>query len=479
MSSPAVPEVRAVEAAEEPAATGSAVGAPVAKAAGPSGPPAALVISDEQNVSGRTVTGVLFEGKDLLEIPIEELLALSVSSLEPADSLINDTCYEILKTEAERWHRSADLAQEHVHSIQSVMNQLVEMRATDPAQPLEETRVPTDFEEYGGQSHAELAAKHQGMVVRLQQLRSGGSFWGYVYFSALSALPDTVRQTTLSSTEGLQDLLRWSVGRFSKLSMLFEQLGDYIGRISESEAQMKQHFSATVTQLHDLANGVVGLSSSVRHCQDEMLKTSRATSKSMSDTLWQVSGTGKTVNAPLKEVILGVSKVVSQLDGTATKQAKSLEKITSLLEKLNGSMEALIDVERHKSSLVSQMRSGSVPVPGGGVTNIPPPGPASGPAASSPSNAAPGMAAGAPPATLGTAGLFTPQTPQTPNVQPKLMPSSLTPPAPSALPPPPVFTPPPVFGTGPASAPVVSPSWKRVRVQDGSWNWAEAGQGDI
>ena len=171
--------------------------------------------------------------------------------------------------------------------------------------------------------------------------------------------------------------------------------------------------------------------------------------------------------------------MVSQLDGTATKQAKSLEKITSLLEKLNGSMEALIDVERHKSSLVSQMRSGSVPVPGGGATNIPPPGPASGPAASSPSTAGPGMAAGAPPATLGTAGLFTQQTPQTPNVQPKLMPSSLTPPAPSGFPPPPAFTPPPVFGTGPASAPVVSPSWKRVRLQDGSWNWAEADQGDI
>ena len=155
---------------------------------------------------------------------------------------------------------------------------------------------------------------------------------------------------------------------------------------------------------------------------------------------------------------MGVSKVVSQLDGTVTKQSKSLEKVTTLLEKLNSSMEALVEVERRKSSMVAQMRSGSAPGTGGGSTGIPPPGPnpgpasgpASGPAISTPATAAPAMAAGLPQATLGTGGLFTPQTP---NVQPKLMPSTLAPPAPSAFPPPPGFTPPPVFGSGPPSVP--------------------------
>ena len=479
MSSPAVPEVRAVEVAEEPAAAGSMMEAPVAKAAGPPGPPAPMLVSDEPDISGRTVHGVFLEGKDLLEIPVEELLALSASALEPAESLINDTCYEMPKVEAERWHRAADLAQDHVYSLQTHMDQLVKLHSADPSQPLEETRVPTDSEDHGV-SHAELARKRQEILVRQQQLRSGAAFWGYVYFQSLSALPDTVRHTTLGTTDGLHDLLRWSVGRFSKLSELFGQLGDYVGQLSESDAKTQQHFVTTVTQLRDLANGVVGLSTSVRHCQDEMLKSARATAKSMSDTLWQVSGTGKTVNTPLKEVIMGVSKVVSQLDGTVTKQSKSLEKITTLLEKLNGSMEALIDVERQKSSMVAQMRGGSVLGTGGGSASTTAPGPipvpATGPAASSPSPAAPAMAAGNPQATLGTGGLFTPQTP---NVQPKLMPSSLTPPAPSSFPPPPMFTPPPVFGPGPASVPVPSPSWKRVRLADGSWNWAEADQGDI
>ena len=147
-----------------------------------------------------------------------------------------------------------------------------------------------DSEDYGGLSHADLARKHQGMVARLQQLRCGATFWGHVYFQSLSALPDSVRHTTLGTTDGLHDLLRWSVGRFSKLSELFGQLGDYVGQLSESDAKTQQHFVTTATQVHDLANGIVGLSSSVRHCQDEMLKSARATAKSMSDTLWQVSG---------------------------------------------------------------------------------------------------------------------------------------------------------------------------------------------
>ena len=84
---------------------------------------------------------------------------------------------------------------------------------------------------------------------------------------SISQCTPSVRHTTLGTTDGLHDLLRWSVGRFSKLSELFGQLGDYVGQLSESDAKTQQHFVTTATQLHDLANGIVGLSSSVRHCQ--------------------------------------------------------------------------------------------------------------------------------------------------------------------------------------------------------------------
>ena len=55
-SPPAVPEVRVMDAAEDPAAAGSMTGAPmeapVAKAAGPAGPPVPVMIPDEPNISG-------------------------------------------------------------------------------------------------------------------------------------------------------------------------------------------------------------------------------------------------------------------------------------------------------------------------------------------------------------------------------------------------------------------------------------------
>ena len=59
-----------MDAAEEPAATGSVMDAPaagsvleapVAKAAGPAGPPPPVMVPDEPNLSGSTVHGVLLE----------------------------------------------------------------------------------------------------------------------------------------------------------------------------------------------------------------------------------------------------------------------------------------------------------------------------------------------------------------------------------------------------------------------------------
>ena len=134
-----------------------------------------------------------------------------------------------------------------------------------------------------------------------------------------------------------------------------------------------------------------------------MLKSARATAKSMSDTLWQVSGTGKTVNTPLKEVIMGVSKVVSQLDGTVTKQSKSLEKITTLLETLCSSMKELISVEQKKSTLVAQVSQAAKATSMTGTPTTPASVPGIAPPGSAPSGfVTPPTTGGAPQATLGT-----------------------------------------------------------------------------
>ena len=70
-------------------------------------------------MNGHTVTGPLMVDVDLLEVPLDNLLALGMGSAEPSDDLVSNTCFEVSKAESERWHRAAYAAQETVYAIQS------------------------------------------------------------------------------------------------------------------------------------------------------------------------------------------------------------------------------------------------------------------------------------------------------------------------------------------------------------------------
>ena len=191
---------------------------------------------------------------------------------------------------------------------------------------------------------------------------------------------------------------------------------------------------------------------------------------------------------------MGVSKVVSQLDGTVTKQSKSLEKISTLLEMLCSSMKELISVEQKKSTLVSQMSQAAKATSMAGTPTTPASVPGIAPPGSAPSGlVTPPTTGGAPQATLGTGHVAS----TSPPPAPKLMPTNLTPPMPSGFPPVPAFMG-QNYGTTPAAGCTSTPmtpatsasgsdggpppphwNWKRVRLADGSWAWAEPGQGDV
>ena len=141
-------------------------------------------------------------------------------------------------------------------------------------------------------------------------------------------------------------------------------------------------------QLHELSNGVIGLSSSIRHTQDEQLKAARQSAKSLGDVQWQLSGVGKSVNTSTKESLLSIGKILSQLDTSVVKQGKSLDKTNSLLENLCATMKTLVDVEQRKSTLVAQAAKAASLA---GATSV---APASSPAGSAPAGSAPAMAAG-------------------------------------------------------------------------------------
>ena len=297
----------------------------------------------------------------------------------------------------------------------------------------------------------------------------------------MDSLPASSRGLALRSADHMQDLLRWTLGRFGRLQDVCGDVSNFITQVAEAEGNTKIRLSEMGEKLVDLSNGLIGLGSSVRHTQDEQLKAQRQAAKSLSDIGWQLSGAGKGVNTSVKESLLSLGKLLSQIDANVGRQGKAQEETNALLKTLNGLMKSLVDVEQRKTTLVAQAAKAASTVPANTGPSIA--APASVPAS------APAAAAAAPmtvPATLGT-GV---QTPVTPAVAPKLLPTSLGA-APGGFPSMPTF--PPAFSTAGYSVPTSpcssgcasgsvgppQPSYKRMRTSDGHWVWVEQDPNDI
>ena len=178
MTSMERPETNAV-VVDEPAAAGTALPAvgidvvPTPKAAGPAGPPA----GGEPNLRGGTVFGVLLQDRDLLTVPLDELMALSMASVEASDQLLSETPFEIAKAEAEKWHRSAGQALDAMHGVQSDLDKIQRIHAEEPTRNLAEIPLlPEGNGTNSGVTYQELQIRRQAYQLRQQHLRAGATF---------------------------------------------------------------------------------------------------------------------------------------------------------------------------------------------------------------------------------------------------------------------------------------------------------------
>ena len=124
------------------------------------------------------MTGPLVVDADLVELPLDSLLALDLGSAEPADDLVSNTGFELLKGEAERWHRAASAVQEAVYSLQSEMDKVISIHREAPETVLDETLLPAESGPRSGMSFRELNIRRHSTVLRQQQLRAGASSYG-------------------------------------------------------------------------------------------------------------------------------------------------------------------------------------------------------------------------------------------------------------------------------------------------------------
>ena len=459
------PEIEIVEGEVPAVAVEVAEAAvPSPKASGPMGPPAtpsAVASGVDPNMVGHTVTGPLVVDADLVELPLDTLLALDMGSAEPADDLVSNTGFEVSKGEAERWHRAASAAQEAVYSLQSEMDKVISIHRDAPGTVLDETLLPVESGPRSGMSFRELNIRRHSMVIRQQQLRAGASFWAFVYSQSLvepesdlapmGSLPESARGTALASADYLHDLLRWSIGRFSKLGDLYAHMSEFMTQLQENDTSSKKQFNLLAEKVHELSVSITGLQSASRVALDDSKAQQKQTHRTLENLLWQLAGSGKTVNQSMKDIVLSMAKLIQQSEQHLSRGARASEASSEGIDGLEVHLKA---IGGHLQKLVElQSKKPDDPKAAGPKMPPPPMAPASGNA----------PAQGVP------VGMTAPQS----AVQPKLMPGSLTPPTPSAFPPSPAFST-PTFGAGIFGTPVPSaPGYKRVRLADGQWSWVK------
>ena len=450
MASVERPEIEIVEGEVPAVAVEVAEAAvPSPKASGPMGFPAtpsAVASGVDPNKVGHTVTGPLVIDADLVELPLDTLLVLDMGSAEPAADLVSNTGFELLKGEAERWHRAASAVQEAIYGLQAEMDKVINIHRAAPETVLDETVTTAE---------------------------SGGQFLGFHIFPkpcGAGGRPSSCGVLArLGKRHYLHDLLRWSINRFSKLGDLYAHMSEFMTQIQEHEASSKKQFNELTEKVHELSVSITGLQSASRVALDDSRAQQKQTHRTLENLLWQLAGSGKTVNQSMKDIVLSMAKLIQQSEQHLSRGTRAAEASSEGIDGLEVHLKA---IGGHLQKLV-ELQSKKPDEPKAAGPKMPPP-----PMAPTSGNApAPGV----------PGGMNAPQG----AVQPKLMPGSLNPPTPSAFPPSPAFTAPTfgagIFGTpqtpapGATSAPAVpsAPGYKRVRLADGQWSWAEIGQGDI
>lgn len=137
-----------------------------------------------------------------------------------------------------------------------------------------------------------------------------------------------------------------------------------IGSIADLDVQSKERFEALASRLGEMTIAVTGLQSARRVITDETSRRQKMSQKSLADVAWQLSGAGKSVNSSIKELLIGIGRVLGQLDSRMAKNVKARDEHGKLLSAV---VENLTKIDSGIQSLVQSATSagagsGSTPV---------------------------------------------------------------------------------------------------------------------
>ena len=83
-------------------------------------------------------------------------------------------------------------------------------------------------------------------------------------------------------------------------------------QIQEHEASSKNQFNELAEKVHELSVSITGLQSASRVALDDSRAQQKQTHRTLENLLWQLAGSGKTVNQSMKDIVLSMAKLIQQ-----------------------------------------------------------------------------------------------------------------------------------------------------------------------
>ena len=430
------------------------------------------VAAPEAPVGGTstTLTTFPFKNEDLLRVQASGFQEANLGKAEMSAELFAQCSLLELKSEAARWHSASDQVEKDLGTLAALILDL-QSQATKEGANEENTLVKDG--PLTGLSLSHVVMVQEANRNRLQALRDGENLYSFSYFSKYVAveegsLPSFAGDIREGNRDAVLDVIRWTTQKMSESQESVRSMTTFLSALDAHLKLTEEAHAETSRRLIELAGAIVGVQSATRVAVDDSKQNQRQTHKTLENMLWQLAGPGKVVNQSMKDVLISSAKMIQQVEQHRSKSARIAESTAENMENMENHLAAISEHLRKLVELQSKSTRTEDPK---ASAKLPPP---------------PFVPAGVnvPQATLGTAAH---------PVQPKLMPNTLTPPGPSGFPPAPPYpqqgyptgpygtpqTPCAAGGASASTGPMAAPLYKRVRLADGSWNWAEPDQGDL
>ena len=277
---------------------------------------------------------------------------------ELSHDLFTRTSLPDLKKEVIGWHQAGCQVERDLGTLDALVEDL---RGKSQRENTGEDATLVGDGPVKGRPLSELLKVLRANRWRLQTIRDGETMYSYAYFCKYTSMDDVSLPAFTANLQELQrdgvlDVICWAALRMSETQSTVHRLTDFMGQIQSHLKMTEEGTSELSKRLVELSAGVIGVQSANR----------RALQRTCENVCWQVSGSGKSQNQSLKDLVISMSKMHQSLDGHFSKSNKISESNAETLVNIEGHLSAMSDgikklVEHQTSAKKEESKDASVP----------------------------------------------------------------------------------------------------------------------